>query len=115
MTVPTRSARRTEFTTELLSAGTTAAEHVHPEAVDVMRELGMDLAGRIPRALTPAPAEQADLVVTMGCGDECPYIPDKRYIDWDPQDPAGRPLDELRTTRDDIARHRGPDLRPRPT
>ena len=87
-----------------LSAGTTPAEHVHPEVVEVMRELGIDLAGRSPRALTPALAEQADVVVTMGCGDECPYIPGKRYIDWDLQDPAGRPLDDVRATRDDIAR-----------
>jgi arsenate reductase len=87
-----------------LSAGTTPAEGVHPEVVEVMRELGIDLAGRVPRALTRELAEQADVVVTMGCGDECPYIPGKRYIDWDLQDPAGRPLEEVRATRDDIAR-----------
>jgi arsenate reductase (thioredoxin) len=69
-----------------------------------MRELGVDLAGRVPRRLTTELAEQADVVVTMGCGDECPYIPGKRYVDWDLADPAGRPLDEVRATRDDIAR-----------
>ena len=89
---------------QALSAGTTPAEHVHPEVVQVMRELDIDLADRIPRALTRELADQADVVVTMGCGDECPYIPGKRYIDWDLQDPAGRPIDEVRATRDDIAR-----------
>jgi arsenate reductase len=87
-----------------LSAGTTPAEQVHPEVVTVMRELGIDLAGRVPQRLTPGLAEQADVVVTMGCGDECPYIPGRRYIDWELDDPAGRPLDEVRATRDDIAR-----------
>jgi arsenate reductase len=86
-----------------LSAGTTPAEHVHPEVATVMGELGIDLSKRIPRRLTPELAEQADVVITMGCGDECPYIPGKRYIDWDLPDPAGRPLDEVRATRDDIA------------
>jgi arsenate reductase (thioredoxin) len=89
---------------QALSAGTAPAQRVHPEVVKVMRELDIDLAGRIPRALTRELAEQADVVVTMGCGDECPYIPGKRYIDWDLQDPAGRPLNEVRATRDDIAR-----------
>jgi arsenate reductase len=87
-----------------LSAGTTPADHVHPEVVTVMRELGMELSDRVPRKLTTELAEQADVVVTMGCGDECPYIPGKRYIDWDLPDPAGRPLDEVRATRDDISR-----------
>jgi arsenate reductase len=87
-----------------LSAGTAPADHVHPEVVTAMAELGIDLSDRVPRKLTRDLAEQADVVVTMGCGDECPYIPGKRYIDWDLQDPAGRPLDEVRATRDDIAR-----------
>jgi arsenate reductase len=77
---------------------------VHPEVVEVMRELGVDLSGRVPRRLTRELAEQADVVVTMGCGDECPYIPGKRYVDWELDDPAGRPVDEVRATRDDIAR-----------
>jgi arsenate reductase (thioredoxin) len=89
---------------EAMSAGTTPAEHVHPEVVEVMRELGIDLAGRTPRGLTRELAEQADVVVTMGCGDACPYIPGKRYLDWDLPDPAGRPIDEVRETRDVIAR-----------
>jgi arsenate reductase len=86
-----------------LSAGTTPAERVHPEVVEVMRELDIDVSGRVPRKLTRELAEQADVVVTMGCGDECPYVPGKRYIDWELGDPAGRPVDEVRATRDDIA------------
>jgi protein-tyrosine-phosphatase len=86
-----------------LSAGTTPAERVHPEVVEVMRELGIDLSGRVPRKLDRELAEQADVVVTMGCGDECPYIPGKRYVDWDLEDPKGRPPAEVRATRDDIA------------
>ncbi len=85
-----------------LSAGTTPAEHVHPEVIEVMRELGIDLAGRRPQLLTRELAEQADVVVTMGCGDACPYIPGKRYVDWDLPDPQGRPIAEVRATRDII-------------
>lgn len=87
-----------------LSAGTTPAEHVHHEVVEVMRELGIDLADRRPQLLTRELAEQADVVVTMGCGDQCPFIPGKRYIDWDLRDPKGRPVTEVRSTRDEIAR-----------
>jgi arsenate reductase (thioredoxin) len=86
------------------TAGTTPADRVHPEVVEVMRELGIDLAEREPRLLTRELAEQADVVVTMGCGDECPYIPGRRYLDWDLEDPKDRPLDEVRATRDDIDR-----------
>jgi arsenate reductase len=86
------------------SAGTQPGERVHPQVVEAMRELGIDLSGRTPRGLTDEVAGQADVVVTMGCGDECPYIPGKRYIDWDLDDPAGLPLDEVRAIRDDIAR-----------
>ncbi|HEV7938477.1 MAG TPA: arsenate reductase ArsC [Solirubrobacteraceae bacterium] len=87
-----------------LSAGTTPADHVHPEVVEVMAELGVDLAGCIPQLLTLELAEQADVVVTMGCGDACPYIPGKRYVDWELPDPAGRPIAEVRATREEIAR-----------
>src|ERR1700684_3449086 len=86
-----------------LSAGTTPGQHVHPEVVEVMRELGIDLADRTPQLLTRELANQADVVITMGCGDQCPYIPGKRYIDWDLPDPKGRPIDDVRATRDDIA------------
>jgi arsenate reductase len=87
-----------------LSAGTIPADHVHPEVIRAMGELGLDLSGRTPRRLSQELAEQADVVVTMGCGDECPYIPGKRYIDWDLPDPAGRPIEEVRSTRDEIRR-----------
>jgi arsenate reductase len=86
------------------SAGTTPAERVHPEVVEVMRELGIDLSERRPQALNRATAERADVVVTMGCGDACPYVPGKRYLDWQLEDPKGRPLDEVRATRGEIAR-----------
>jgi arsenate reductase (thioredoxin) len=86
------------------SAGTRPAERVHPEVVEVMRELGVNLSGRTPQALTRELAERADVVVTMGCGDECPYIPGKRYLDWELEDPKGRSLAEVRATRDEIAR-----------
>jgi arsenate reductase (thioredoxin) len=87
---------------QALSAGTLPAERVHPEVVEVMRELGIDLADRAPQRLTRELAEQADVVVTMGCGDECPYIPGKRYIDLDLPDPSGLPVREVRAIRDDI-------------
>ena len=86
-----------------LSAGTRPAERVHPEVVEVMRELGIDLADRTPQLLTRELAEQADVVVTMGCGDACPYIPGKRYVDWQLPDPRGQPIETVRATRDDIA------------
>ena len=88
-----------------LSAGSVAdpSGHVHPPVVEVMRELGVDLSGRRPERLTQELAERADVVATMGCGDACPYIPGKRYFDWELEDPKGRPLDEVRATRDDIA------------
>ena len=69
-----------------------------------MRELGVDVADRTPRKLSREMAEWADVVVTMGCGDECPYVPGKRYLDWDLPDPKGRPLEAVRATRDDIER-----------
>lgn len=89
-----------------LSAGSVAdpGGHVHPEVVEVMRELGIDLSDVRPVRLTRALAEQADVVVTMGCGDACPYIPGKRYVDWDLPDPKGQPLDAVRALRDEIAR-----------
>ena len=87
-----------------LSAGTTPGDRVHPEVVTVMDELGVDLRDGVPRLLTRELAQEADVVVTMGCGDACPYIPGKRYVDWELADPKGRPLDEVRATRDDIAR-----------
>lgn len=88
---------------EARSAGTTPGERVHPEVVEVMAELGIDLANRIPRRLTREDTEWADVVVTMGCGDECPYVPGVRYVDWDLPDPKGQPVEIVRGTRDEIA------------
>jgi arsenate reductase (thioredoxin) len=96
--------RAAEGRDRALSAGTTPAARVHPEVVEAMRELGIDLSDRTPQRLTPQLAAQADVVVTMGCGDECPFLPGKRYIDWDLTDPAGRPPDEVRSIRDEIDR-----------
>jgi arsenate reductase len=86
------------------SAGTTPADRVHPEVVEVMNEVGIDLSSNVPQLLTTELAEEADVVVTMGCGDACPYIPGRRYIDWNLPDPKGRPLVDVRRLRDDIER-----------
>jgi len=85
------------------SAGSRPADSVHPEVVEVMRELDIDVAGRTPHRLEPADLEWADHIVTMGCGDECPVVPGKRYEDWELPDPAGRPLEDIRVIRDEIA------------
>lgn len=86
------------------SAGSRPATAVHPEVEAAMREVGIDLAGRVPRALEAADAEWADVVVTMGCGDACPVVPGTRYVDWDLPDPHGRSLDGVRAVRDEIER-----------
>jgi arsenate reductase len=75
---------------------------VHPEVVDVMRELGVDVSDRVPRKLDRADAEWADVVVTMGCGDACPFVPGKCYVDWQLDDPHGQPLERVREIRDEI-------------
>jgi arsenate reductase len=89
---------------EARSAGSRPAAHVHPEVVEAMGEVGVDLSGRTPHRLDHDDMEWADVVVTMGCGDECPYIPGKRYVDWELDDPSGRPVSEVRRIRDDIGR-----------
>ena len=76
---------------------------MHPEVADAMQEVGIDLADRVPRRLERADAEWADVVVTMGCGDACPYVPGKRYLDWELEDPAGKSVAETRAIRDEIA------------
>jgi protein-tyrosine-phosphatase len=88
------------------SAGSIAdpAGNVHPAVVTVMRELDIDLADRRPQPLSDALAERADVVVTMGCGDACPFIPGKRYLDWELPDPKGQSIERVRQTRDEIAR-----------
>ena len=88
---------------EAESAGTRPAPRVHPEVVAGMAELGIELGGRRPQRLTHVLAESADVVVTMGCGDECPYLAGKRYIDWVLPDPEGLPLERVREIRDEIA------------
>src|SRR4029077_19173478 len=82
--------------------GTRPAQQIHPVVVEAMREQGIDLSARRPERLTDDLAAWADVVVTMGCGDECPYIPGKTYVDWDLIDPDGKSLGEVRAIRDDI-------------
>ena len=84
------------------SAGTEPIDRIHPQVVEAMREVGVDLEDRKPRALEDESVREADVVVTMGCGDECPFYPGKRYEDWELPDPAGKPLEEVRRIRDDI-------------
>ena len=84
------------------SAGTEPAEQINPVVVEAMSELNIDIADRTPQKLTDDLAHWADIVVTMGCGDACPYIPGRRYLDWELPDPAGQPIDEVRAIRDDI-------------
>jgi arsenate reductase (thioredoxin) len=86
------------------SAGSDPAEHVHPAVVEVMRELDIDVSDRVPHKLARADAEWAGVVVTMGCGDACPYIPGKRYVDWELDDPHGQPPERVREIRDEIER-----------
>ena len=87
---------------EAASAGTNPGERVHDEVVAVMREIGIDLSERTPRLLTQDLVEWADVVVTMGCGDACPSIPGKRYVDWELPDPKDLPQDDVRRLRDEI-------------
>ena len=96
-------ARAVDGRHEARSAGSRPAERVHPEVVEAMRELGADLSDRTPRELAREDVDWADVVVTMGCGDECPYVPGKAYRDWELPDPGGRPLDDVRRIRDDVA------------
>jgi arsenate reductase len=88
-----------------VSAGTQPADRVNPVVVEAMREAGIDVSAAVPQKLTEALARQASLLVTMGCGDECPYVPGLQRDDWPLADPKGRPLPEVRGIRDDI-RHR---------
>jgi arsenate reductase (thioredoxin) len=85
-----------------LSAGTQPAERVNPVVVDAMREAGIDVAAAVPQLLTPTLAHQASLLITMGCGAECPVVPGVARDDWPLEDPAGQPLERVRAIRDDI-------------
>ncbi|MBF6249800.1 arsenate reductase ArsC [Nocardia farcinica] len=87
---------------EVDSAGSDPADHINPVAVEAMREVGLDLAGRRPQRLTYAAVDAADVVITMGCGDACPVLPGTTYRDWKLDDPAGKGIDAVRPIRDEI-------------
>jgi arsenate reductase (thioredoxin) len=87
---------------EVRSAGTAPADQINPAVVEVMREVGIDIAEERPKVLSPQAVEVSDVVVTMGCGDNCPYFPGKRYLDWALRDPAGQGLDDVRAIREEI-------------
>jgi arsenate reductase len=87
---------------EVRSAGSKPAERINPVAVQAMREVGIDITAELPKVLTPDAVSTADVVVTMGCGDECPYFPGRRYEDWVLTDPAGQPIEVVRGVRDEI-------------
>ena len=88
---------------EVRSAGSLPGDQVNPAAVEAMAEVGIDISDQRPKVLTTEAVEVSDVVVTMGCGDACPFVPGTRYVDWDLPDPKGRPLDEVRALRDEIA------------
>ena len=89
---------------EVLSAGSAPAAQINPVAVEAMLEEGIDIAAEQPKVLTPEAVQLSDVVVTMGCGDECPFFPGKRYEDWELDDPAGQGIDSVRPIRDEIRR-----------
>jgi arsenate reductase len=89
---------------EARSAGSRPEHELHPEVVEAMGEIGLDLTGRRPRGIEREDVEWAEVVVTMGCGDACPVLPGKRYVDWNITDPVGRPLEQVREIRDEIER-----------
>lgn len=87
---------------QVLSAGSAPADSINPVAVEAMREVGIDIAGNQPKVLTTEAVKESDVVITMGCGDTCPFFPGKRYEDWVLDDPAGQGIDSVRQIRDDI-------------
>jgi protein-tyrosine-phosphatase len=87
---------------EVLSAGSAPKDSINPIAVEAMLELGIDIANQRPKVLTPEAVQQSDVVITMGCGDACPYYPGKRYEDWKLDDPAGQGIEPVRIIRDEI-------------
>ena len=89
---------------EVFSGGSAPASEVNPAAVAVMREVGIDISSETPRRWDDEEVGAADVVVTMGCGDECPYFPGVRYLDWELEDPAGKGVDDVRPVRDEIER-----------
>jgi arsenate reductase len=86
------------------SAGTTPSDEIHPNVVEAMAERGLDISTARPKGLREDDVREAEVVITMGCGDACPVVPGTRYLDWDLPDPAGRPIAEVRPIRDDIER-----------
>ncbi|REE99886.1 arsenate reductase ArsC [Thermomonospora umbrina] len=90
---------------EVRSAGSEPADRINPAVLEALAEDGIDIAGETPKVLTIEAVQASDVVITMGCGDACPYFPGKRYLDWKLDDPAGRGVDAVRPIRDDI-RHR---------
>jgi protein-tyrosine-phosphatase len=95
--------RRAGGRVRVLSAGSDPADAIHPNVAAAMAEIGIDLSGRRPKLLADADVRASDVVITMGCGDACPVYPGKRYEDWDVDDPTGKPLEDVRAIRDDIA------------
>jgi arsenate reductase len=96
--------RRAGDAVDVRSAGTTPADEIQPTVREAMAEVGIDLGDAVPAMLVTEAVEDADVVITMGCGDACPVFPGKRYLDWELPDPAGRSIDEVRTIRDEIER-----------
>jgi arsenate reductase len=89
----------------ILSGGSEPADQVNPVAIEVMNEVGIDIAGYAPQKFNDELLQSVDVIVTMGCGDTCPYIPGKKYIDWPLDDPKGQPLEVVRRIRDEIRGH----------
>ena len=89
---------------EVLSAGSEPKDQINPTAIEAMAEVGIDIAGNVPKILTTEAVKASDVVITMGCGDTCPIFPGKRYEDWELDDPAGQPIEAVRPIRDDIKR-----------
>jgi arsenate reductase len=87
---------------EVRSAGSQPAEQINPSAVEAMAEVGIDMSAEVPKVLTAEAVKESDVVITMGCGDECPYFPGKRYEDWVLEDPAGKGVESVRPIRDEI-------------
>ena len=92
---------------DAISAGTEPADRVHPVVMDVMNEVGIDLSTAVPQKLTAELAKDADLLITMGCGDKCPYVPGLRVEDWPLEDPKGQPIERVREIRDEIRQRVG--------
>ena len=87
---------------EVLSAGSAPKDSINPIAVQAMQEIGIDISNNTPKILTPEAVQESDVVITMGCGDACPFYPGKRYEDWVLDDPAGQGIESVRVIRDDI-------------